>query len=370
MRKKILLSLNVICIALWTGLAISSPASTDFLQGLSAFRNGDYEAAIREFRSSAHVGDNQVLKWLGQSYLELARATLKHGGDYRSVIDTGIRDLHPFAEEGKSESEYSLGLLYEFRQNSQEAIRWFRRAAEREHAMAQWTLGSMYRVGKIGGQGVDQDFYEARRWFERAANNGEHLGMESLGRLYAEGKGVAKNYLVAIKWLERAIEKGNRGALVALGSMYEHGKGVPKNEERARELYRKAANLGDYVAKRILEEKPLAEKGNAEAQFWIGERWLGGDGVVEDIDEALRCLEKAAEQGYVSAIRTLGFIYQKGWHAPQDFVLAHKWYNIAASLEDQKSRWDRDEVARLMTPEQIGEAQNLAREWMTSHRKK
>ena len=36
--------------------------------------------------------------------------------------------------------------------------------------------------------------------------------MTDLGRLYANGKGVAKNCSVAIKWFERAIEKRDRGA--------------------------------------------------------------------------------------------------------------------------------------------------------------
>jgi TPR repeat protein len=95
-----------------------------------------------------------------------------------------------------------------------------------------------------------------------------------------------------------------------------------------------------------------------------------GNGVVEDIDEALHFLGKAADQGYVRAIRTVGYMYQTGWKVPQDFVLAHKWYNIAASLGDEKSRLDRDEVARLMTPGQIAEAQKLVREWVASQRKK
>ena len=115
--------------------------------------------------------------------------------------------------------------------------------------------------------------------------------MEAYGRIYADGKGVAKNYSVAIIWFERAIEKGNRGALVALGSMYDIGKSVPKDKERTNEFYRRAASLGDYSANQILKDTPLGEQGDAEAQNRIGELWLFGRGVVEDIDEGLRFLE-------------------------------------------------------------------------------
>lgn len=361
--------MTIIPVALVAAL-IASPVGADVVKGYLALRNGNYKAAISEFKASALAGNQQALESLGYAYEEFARATYKNRGDYRSVVEAGIRDLTPFAEEGKAEAEYALANLYMFQLKRLEAAKWFLRAAHQEHAMAQWRLGSMYRIGRIGDKGLDQDFYQARRWFEKAANNGERLAMADLGRLYAEGKGVAKNYSLAIKWLEKAIEKGDRGALVALGSMYETGKGVSKDEEKATEFYGKAANRGDYFGRQILEDKRLADKGDAEAQYHIGESWLAGHGVVQDVDEGLRFLRKAADQGYVRAIRMFGYMYQKGWKVPQDFVLAHKWYNIAASFGDEKSRLERDAVARLMTLDQVAEAQKLAREWMASQRKK
>ena len=55
----------------------------------------------------------------------------------------------------------------------------------------------------------------------------------------------------------------------------------------------------------------------------------------------------------------------------QDYVLAHMWYNLAASRstgEERKKSADlRDALARLMTPAQIAEAQRLAREWDAAH---
>src|SRR2546426_7221031 len=198
-------------------ILVASPSRADVVKGYLALRAGDYKTAISEYKSSALGGDRTALESLGRAYLEFVRATSRSRGDYKSIVEAGIRDLLPFAEEGKAEAEYGLGNLYEFQSKDVEAARWLRRAANREHAMAQWQLGSMYLIGRVGSEGVDQDFYQARRLFERAANNGEPLGMTDLGRLYANGKGVAKDYSVAIKWFERAIEKRDRGALVALG---------------------------------------------------------------------------------------------------------------------------------------------------------
>ena len=59
------------------------------------------------------------------------------------------------------------------------------------------------------------------------------------------------------------------------------------------------------------------------------------------------------------ALYNLGFIYEKGRGVTQDYVQAHKWYNLSAALGLR----ERDRLASLMTPAQIAEAQRLAREW-------
>ena len=64
-------------------------------------------------------------------------------------------------------------------------------------------------------------------------------------------------------------------------------------------------------------------------------------------------------------------MYTEGLGVPQDFALAHMWYNIAAAmgLDDTASLAAdaRDALASRMTPEQIYEAQLLARAWMEDH---
>ena len=76
----------------------------------------------------------------------------------------------------------------------------------------------------------------------------------------------------------------------------------------------------------------------------------------------------AAEQGDASAQNNLGFMYGKGRGVTQDYVQAHKWYNLAASRllpgEDRdRAAKNRDTAEANMTPAQVTEAQRLAREW-------
>ena len=128
-----------------------------------------------------------------------------------------------------------------------------------------------------------------------------------------------------------------------------------------------AYNRGDYnTTLRIL--RPLAEHGVAEAEREVGFMYYRGEGVPQNYIEAVKWFRAAAEQGFVSAQHDLGVMYLNGQGVTQDYVLAHMWFNLAASHtsknEDRESVVkDRDSVASKMTPEQIAEAQKLAREW-------
>ena len=77
--------------------------------------------------------------------------------------------------------------------------------------------------------------------------------------------------------------------------------------------------------------------------------------------------QHAAEQGLVEAQYNLGLMYATGHGVVRDYVLTHKWFNIAAVQGNPEARVDRSELALDMTSEEIAEAQRLAREWTTTH---
>lgn len=102
-----------------------------------------------------------------------------------------------------------------------------------------------------------------------------------------------------------------------------------------------------------------------------------GHGVAKDRVAAVKWYLLAAEQGEASAQTSLGFKYWQGEGVPKDYVLAYKWFNLAAALGDPNvfapsgdlvfgatfAAGARDDLAKLMTPDQIAEAERLAREW-------
>lgn len=63
----------------------------------------------------------------------------------------------------------------------------------------------------------------------------------------------------------------------------------------------------------------------------------------------------------------LGMIYCIGRDVAQDYVTAHKWFNLAALKGNESARHYRGEIAREMNAAQVAEAQRQARAWLTLH---
>ena len=82
-----------------------------------------------------------------------------------------------------------------------------------------------------------------------------------------------------------------------------------------------------------------------------------------DYATVLRLWRPLAEQGHAWAQFNLGVIYYNGRGVKRDYVIAHKWLNLAAAKGHKAAASLRDFFAKRLTPAQIAEAQRLAREW-------
>jgi len=157
------------------------------------------------------------------------------------------------------------------------------------------------------------------------------------------------------EWIPLA-EQGDADAQYYLGVMYIHGQihgvGVTQDYKSAFKWYKLAADQGD-----------------AEAQYSIGRMYNNGLGVIQDYMAAFKWYKLAADQGQARAQYFLGVMYDKGLGVIQDYTLAHMWLNIAASQGDIIAAKNRRTVEHKMTPTQIEEAQKLARECIAKNYK-
>lgn len=169
----------------------------------------------------------------------------------------------------------------------------------------------------------------------------------------AEAAYAREDYPTAFRLWRPLAEQGSARAQFKLGYMYAFGQGVPQDYSQANLWYRRAA-----------------EQGNVDAQHNLGVMYQFGVGVPEDPSEAMKWFRMGAAQGDASAQMSLGAQYLFGSLVPQNYVQAHKWFNLAAANYSASEVDDRRiaaemgaRVAAKMTPEQIAEAQRLAREW-------
>lgn len=128
-----------------------------------------------------------------------------------------------------------------------------------------------------------------------------------------------------------------------------------------------AYKSGDYPSA-FVKFKSFAAKGDVDAQFFLGVMYSRGQGVDQDYPQSLKWYLKAAEQGDMQAQSKLGVMYGNAQGVTQDLVQAHKWYSLAALAGDEDSRENRKLVERMMSQEQIKEAQKLAGVWLSKHK--
>ena len=146
-------------------------------------------------------------------------------------------------------------------------------------------------------------------------------------------------------------EGGDTQAQFILGETYSGGYCVQKDPAAVFGWYRKAA-----------------EGGVTGAQFHLGLLYFEGNGIPQDYTAAHGWLLKAAEGGDASAALLLGTIYEAGVGMPEDPVRAHMWYGIGAAQGDEQAGERRDGLSGELEPGQIAEAQQMARDWWARHR--
>jgi hypothetical protein len=127
-----------------------------------------------------------------------------------------------------------------------------------------------------------------------------------------------------------------------------------------------AYQLGNVVEAASWYRKS-AEQGYAPAQANMGVLYDLGQGVAQDYQQALNWYAKAAEQGDIKAQNNLGFMYSEGKGVAQDRATGHMWFNIAGVRGNEDGKSNRDFVEKLMSADQVLDAQKRAALWLSAH---
>jgi len=100
-----------------------------------------------------------------------------------------------------------------------------------------------------------------------------------------------------------------------------------------------ALSKKDYVTA-ANEYRPLAERGDPEAQYRIGRMYEFGNGYPQDKTQGIAWIRKAAAQGHADAEQELGVVYATGDGVKQDNVQAVAWFRKAAEQGDATAQYN------------------------------
>jgi uncharacterized protein len=110
----------------------------------------------------------------------------------------------------------------------------------------------------------------------------------------------------------------------------------------------------DTAAREFLR---LSEQGDKSAQYHMGLLYEEGQGVAQQMEKAIQCYRKAAEQGYVDAYFALGEIYLRQPGGQKDRIKAFYWLGLAAKHGHPRGEEEFRRNRKAMTSDQISIAE-------------
>lgn len=123
------------------------------------------------------------------------------------------------------------------------------------------------------------------------------------------------------------------------------------------------ATLAEYRQAIADQWYPLAEQGDANAQYTLGYHYEKGAGVAQDTPTAVTWYRRAARQNHLPAQIRLGSLYASGQGVPQNDVLAYFWFDLVARSGNQAAAGLCHKLSGRMRSTQKAAAGQLAREW-------
>ena len=253
----------------------------------------------------AEEGDMDA-KWDLVCYMAFSGIALKDADpEYQDVYYTNLRDL---AEAGNTPAYIMLGdAILEgigCEQNTEEAIRWYEKAADEGDPFGNELIGEIYFMGKH----APVDYKKAFEFFTRNEGRKSFCTRYHLGEMYRQGLYVEKDPAKACEYYAGIVDDKFKGhelddyywrACYRLAVALHSGEGVERDPARARELLQ--------FAKQRAEER--------------GDKASVADITVDEIDKELDNVVESGmmAEGEVEQYKS-GTIYWRWAHDPAPII--------------------------------------------------
>jgi TPR repeat protein len=240
----------------------------------------NYKKAFEHYKKAAALGGLDEYPFTGFLIAEM----YFEGKGVIEDYDKAFAWYKKAAERGIPEAQFKLAHMYKqgdgCSQNLEAYIKWLKIVAKEKDTdsetsypkQAALELGEIYEKGEI----VPQNSQEAIKYYQKAAELGASNAYFKIATIYEEGRGIAPNGTESYKWyIKAAMEDSDAYAAFNIGLKEYFGEGVPKDQKAAL-IWFEGAALGGHVL----------------AQTLLGNMYASGHGVAKDPKKLLNGIKK------------------------------------------------------------------------------
>ena len=253
------------------------------------------------------------------------------------------------AAQGNGKAQTNLGWMYEMGKgvpkDSQKAVNWYQLASNQGIAIAQKKLNLLLDQTKKPLQENNTNSKDFKS-FEKIKNL--HSIIASLRSELEQIKSEQANAIEATNQGKAKAKQEQLTGIIDNPSKLKAGRDSFRENKLDVDLFDTAINsLGRKEFTTALQLfTDLANRGMAEAQINLGMMFESGQGVLQNFDEAIKWYQLAASQGLIKAQEKLnllvskaaaaqvnfglGVAFENGQGVPQDIMEAIRWYQLAA----------------------------------------
>lgn len=178
----------------------------------------NFDEAYRWLKKAAEADNYEACYYLAMLYYTGKIESTSPLYEAEKWMNKAYTSGYDKAKEYIAELWNEIGLECDKIGQYKEALKWFEKAAELNHADAQNNIGIYYSTGRIGKIDYNKAFY----YFSKAADQSYIHAQYNLGLCYERGRGVGKDLDKAEFWYQKAAEQGYKNAYIPAKRLKKH----------------------------------------------------------------------------------------------------------------------------------------------------
>ena len=313
---------------------------TPLQEAIATAQKGDIAGAKTKLSKLADKGDAGAMNALGE--LIMTKPAEK------GALEEAVKWFEKAAEANHAPAQFNLGRLLVaspkgMKPDPERGEFLIKAAAEAGHPAAQFVTGARLELKLIGdGKGPQPDLSEVRKWYEKAAEGKNGDALLALARFADGGIGIEASAEKGTDLTYQATVAGNLVAMNEMGVRYQRGQGIRKDN---------VAAVGWFLA--------AAEAGLPSAMVNLGNCYETGNGVPKNYDRAGSHYASAAKSGFPMGQFCLARLFEEGHGTKQNLTFAYVNYFRAAAGGVTAAVEKRDAIKAKLSADELKEAEKL-----------